>query len=75
VAALDLTISVDTSVAHLAGAIGAPVWLLNRRDTDWRWLHHGETTMWYPSMRIFRQKQMRQWDQVIADVRAALLAS
>ena len=72
VANLDLVISVDTSVAHLAGAMGKPVWLLNRFDTDWRWLMEGEDTRWYPSMRIFRQKSGGDWDGVIAGVREAL---
>ena len=62
--ALDLVISVDTSVAHLAGALGKPVWLLNRFDTDWRW-GDGERTPWYPSMRIFRQKTPGDWPEVL----------
>ncbi|MDR1935464.1 MAG: tetratricopeptide repeat protein, partial [Candidatus Accumulibacter sp.] len=55
VANLDLVISVDTAVLHLAGAMGKPVWLLNRFDTDWRWLLEREDSPWYPTMRIFRQ--------------------
>ena len=71
VAALDLVISVDTSVAHLAGALGKPVWLLNRFDTDWRW-GDGETSAWYPSMRIFRQTMPGDWAGVIARIANAL---
>ncbi len=69
---LDLTISICTSVAHLAGAMGKPVWLLNRFDTDWRWFLKGETTAWYPSMRIFRQPSIGDWDSVVRAVTAAL---
>ena len=74
IAALDLVVSVDTSVAHLAGAIGAPVWMLNRPDTDWRWGKQGSATPWYPSMRIFRQAVPRVWEPVLAEVGAALAA-
>jgi tetratricopeptide (TPR) repeat protein len=74
IAALDLVISVDTATAHLTGALGAPVWLLNRIDTDWRWGASGETTPWYPSMRIFRQTRVEQWSDVIRAVITALKA-
>ncbi len=69
---LDLTISVDTSVAHLAGALGRPVWLLNRFNTDWRWLESRSDSPWYPSMRIFRQPAPRDWASVLTAVRQAL---
>jgi tetratricopeptide (TPR) repeat protein len=69
---LDLVISVDTSVAHLAGALGKPFWLLNRYNTCWRWLLDREDTPWYPTGRLFRQDQTRDWDNVIARVHAAL---
>jgi len=72
VAALDLVIAVDTSVAHLAGAMGRPVWLLNRADTDWRWLLDREDSPWYPSMRIFRQPSPGAWGDVIGRVASAL---
>jgi Tfp pilus assembly protein PilF len=72
IAPLDLVISVDTAIAHLAGAMGKPVWLLNRLDTDWRWLTEGETTPWYPTMRIFRQRWAGDWDGVIDEVIGAL---
>jgi tetratricopeptide (TPR) repeat protein len=69
---LDLIISVDTSVAHLAGALGKPVWLLNRYDTCWRWLLNREDSPWYPTVRLFRQDQTRDWDSVVTRVGAAL---
>jgi Flp pilus assembly protein TadD len=72
VAALDLVISVDTATAHLAGALGTKVWLLNRFDTDWRWLVDRPDSPWYPTMRIFRQPRWGDWASVIADVSAEL---
>lgn len=72
---LDLVISVDTAVAHLAGALARPVWLLNRSDgvTDPRWLRRRADCPWYPTMRIFRQPVFGDWNAVIAAVRAALV--
>jgi tetratricopeptide (TPR) repeat protein len=72
VANLDMAICVDTSVAHLAGAVGKPVWLLNRYNTCWRWLTEREDSPWYPGMRIFRQPSPGDWDSVIAEVKRAL---
>lgn len=65
---LDLVITVDTSLAHLAGAMGRPVWLVLPMVGDWRWLQHGEKTSWYPSMQIFRQTEFGNWDNVFDDV-------
>jgi tetratricopeptide (TPR) repeat protein len=65
---LDLVISVDTAVAHLAGALGKPIWLLNRFESEWRWMMEREDSPWYPSMRIFRQPAVHDWDSVIARV-------
>jgi hypothetical protein len=70
--ALDLVISVDTSTAHLAGALGKPVWILNRYDSCWRWLTDRDDSPWYPSARLFRQEQVSDWDAVVAKVRAEL---
>jgi hypothetical protein len=70
--ALDLVICVDTAVAHMAGAINKPIWLLNRYNTDWRWMLKRSDTPWYPSMRIFRQPKMGDWSSVIATVRDEL---
>ena len=71
-AQMDLVISVDTSIAHLAGALGKPVWTLLSAVCDWRWMDEGERTPWYPTMRLFRQKTLGDWDGVFANVRAEL---
>jgi tetratricopeptide (TPR) repeat protein/ADP-heptose:LPS heptosyltransferase len=69
---LDLVITVDTAVAHLAGALGKPVWILLSTPAEWRWYPYGETTPWYPSARLFIQKKKGDWDEVIARVKQAL---
>jgi len=69
---LDLVISVDTAVAHLAGALGKPVWMLNRFESEWRWMLEREDSPWYPTMRIFRQSSSGDWDDVVARVASAL---
>ena len=69
---LDLVISVDTSVAHLAGALGKPVWILNRFDTCWRWLLERADSPWYPTARIYRQDRPADWDGVIQRVNSDL---
>ncbi len=71
-AQLDLLISVDTSIAHLAGAIGRPVWALLAYTPDWRWQLGRPDTPWYPSMRLFRQKRPGDWAGVTAEVAEAL---
>ncbi|MDB5902928.1 MAG: glycosyl transferase family 9 [Betaproteobacteria bacterium] len=68
---LDLVISVDTAVAHLAGALGKPLWLLNRRSSEWRWMLERSDSPWYPTVRIFRQRA-GGWAPVIDEVGAAL---
>jgi len=69
---LDLVISVDTSVAHLAGAMGKPVWILLPYAGDWRWGSEGDTTAWYPTARLFRQPKFRDWDSVFDRVEQEL---
>jgi tetratricopeptide (TPR) repeat protein len=69
---LDLVISVDTSVVHLAGALNKPVWMLSRYDGCWRWLHHRDDSPWYPKLRLFRQTAPGDWDDVIQRVTMAL---
>jgi tetratricopeptide (TPR) repeat protein len=69
---LDLLVSVDTSVAHLAGALGRPVWLLLQSSADFRWLRVREDSPWYPTMRLFRQTQPQRWEPVLARVADAL---
>jgi len=74
VAAMDLIIGVDTAVVHLAGALGKPVWTLLTFVPDWRWGMSGETTPWYPSMRLFRQPSRGDWGSVMAALQNALEA-
>jgi hypothetical protein len=68
IANLDLVISVDTSVAHLAGALGKPVWLLNRFESEWRWQLDREDSPWYPTMRIFGQPAFGDWNSVLQKI-------
>jgi len=69
---LDLVISVDTSTAHLAGALGKPVWVLNRFDTCWRWLLERDDSPWYPSLKLYRQESIGNWDSVVDKVKTDL---
>ncbi len=70
---MDLLISIDSMPAHLAGAMGVPVWTLLHTDADWRWMDDREDTPWYPSMRLFRQRRADDWETVIEDVTSALV--
>jgi ADP-heptose:LPS heptosyltransferase len=69
---LDLVISVDTAAAHLAGALARPVWILVRFDACWRWLLDRADSPWYPTARIYRQRQPGNWANVIETVRSDL---
>ncbi|MGD0640347.1 MAG: DUF6165 family protein [Roseiarcus sp.] len=71
---LDLVVTCDTSIAHLAGALGRPVWVALKKDAEWRWLRDRDDSPWYPTMRLFRQKQQGDWGGVFAEM-AARLAS
>ena len=68
----DLIITVDTAVAHLAAGLGQPTWLLLHKVPDWRWGMEGSTTFWYPSMRLFRQRERGNWSEVMDRVASAL---
>jgi tetratricopeptide (TPR) repeat protein len=74
IASLDLVITVDTSVAHLAGAFGKPVWVLLPKQADWRWMMSGDVTPWCPTARLFRQQELGDWSSVVESVRRALEA-
>jgi tetratricopeptide (TPR) repeat protein len=72
IANLDLVIAVDTAVAHLAGGLGKPLWLINRYNTCWRWLLDRDDSPWYPTARLFRQDATRDWYAVITRIASAL---
>jgi ADP-heptose:LPS heptosyltransferase len=71
---MDVVIAVDTSVAHLAGALGKPLWVLLPQVADWRWLTERADSPWYPAARLFRQERKGDWDGVIDAVRGELAA-
>ena len=70
--ALDLVVSIDTMVAHLAGALGRPVWTMLDADADWRWMRRRNDSPWYPRMRLFRQPRPDAWEAVVEEVTLAL---
>ncbi|HEY3679367.1 MAG TPA: glycosyltransferase family 9 protein, partial [Bradyrhizobium sp.] len=74
ISCLDLVITVDTSVAHLAGALGRPTWLLLPYTPDWRWLLDRDDSPWYPTVKLFRQGKDRDYARVIDRVRTELAA-
>jgi Flp pilus assembly protein TadD len=69
---LDLIITIDSAVAHLAGASGRPVWVMMPTPADWRWMHGRNDSPWYPSMRLFRQDRPGNWSKVLGDIMLAL---
>jgi len=72
IANLDLVIAVDTAVVHAVGALGKPVWLLNRAGSEWRWGTQGQTSRWYPTLIIYRQDEPHAWQPVITRIRQQL---
>ena len=70
---MDLVVTSDTATAHLAGSLGVPVWTLLHWDAFWLWRSEGDTTPWYPSMRLIRQERPRDWAGVMARVREGLV--
>jgi tetratricopeptide (TPR) repeat protein len=72
IAALDLVVTIDNSTAHLAGALGVPTWVLLPFAPDWRWLQIGEDSLWYPTMRLFRQLKLGDWQSVVQRVHNVL---
>ena len=71
---MDLVVTIDTSVAHLAGAMGKPVWLLLPYNANWRWLLDRNDSPWYPSARLFRQREIANWPGLIEEVKSELRA-
>jgi len=71
---LDLVITIDTSIAHVAGAMGVPVWIMLPFSPDWRWMPYRDDSPWYPTARLYRQRAPGEWDEVIARVAADLAA-
>jgi hypothetical protein len=71
---LDLVITADTALAHLAGALGVPVWIMLQQIPDWRWQDERADSPWYPSMRLFRQRTAGDWEELFGRVAAALAA-
>ena len=72
IANLDLILTVDTSIAHLAGALARPAWVLLPRSPDWRWMLDREDSPWYPTLRLFRQKTRGDWNEVMERVKREL---
>jgi hypothetical protein len=72
IAMLDLVITIDTSIAHVAGALGKPMWVLLPFSSDWRWQRHRSDSSWYPTARLFRQPAPGDWQAVVAQVAGAL---
>jgi len=70
---LDLIITSDTAIPHLAGALGVPVWVALKYSSDWRWLLHRNDSPWYPTMRLFRQQPARDWSTVFAEIQQSVI--
>ena len=74
IANLDLVITVDTSIAHLAGSLAKPVWILLASNADWRWMVEREDSPWYPTARLFRQSELGEWKSVIDRIASSLIS-
>ena len=72
IANLDLVVTSDTAIAHLAGAMGKPVWVALKRVPDWRWLLERDDSPWYPTMRLFRQRNAGDWSEVMQRIAEAM---
>ena len=72
--AMDLIVTCDTSIAHLAGALARPAWVALKRDAEWRWMRERETSPWYPTLRLFRQPSAGDWESVFARMAGELAA-
>jgi hypothetical protein len=71
---LDLVVTADSAIAHLSGALGAPVWLASSARSDWRWLRNREDSPWYPTMRVFHQRKRHHWDELFERMAVELQA-
>jgi ADP-heptose:LPS heptosyltransferase len=74
IAHLDLVVTCDTSLAHLAGALGRPVWVALKNDAEWRWLRNRSDSPWYPTIRLFRQSEIGDWPSVFSAMAEAYRA-
>jgi len=72
IANLDLILTVDTAVAHLAGAMGKPTWIMLKFVPDWRWMLGRSDSLWYPTARLFRQERLNDWQSPVDEIVAAL---
>ena len=70
---LDLVIAVDTSTAHLAAAMGKEVWMMNRFDTCWRWFMNRTDSPWYPTIKLYRQPKLGDWESVVQNIKKDLI--
>jgi hypothetical protein len=70
---MDLVITIDSSLAHLAGSLGVKTWVMLSKVPDWRWMLDRSDSPWYPTIRLFRQEELKDWDSVISEIKKALI--